>query len=265
MKEYYDEELDEIIRLHKLWLDKEESGVKAVFTDCDLSDHRLINVDLTGAIVRNVDFINTKIIQSKLNSCSFYDCYMYESNFEGSEFFNSCMIGNRAKRIKLRATNFSFCSISDSNFRESCLSSTRFINTDINGSTFRNSDFSCSTFENTIFNDCEISDSSFAHCNNIPSNLFSYSKISNIDLNNSPLQNKIITLMNIGERGMSVTCDLINDVVFYDDFKGTIDEFNDFCKKYPENKQIEYGVYYLSTLRNIVRRELSLDEVLKWK
>lgn len=82
MKRLNQEEVDEMIRLHEMWVRNEEGGVRADFSGCDCDRRYFLGRTLTGAI-----FVNCN-----LTSANFSYCVAKGSDFRGAYLLNAKMM-----------------------------------------------------------------------------------------------------------------------------------------------------------------------------
>lgn len=62
--------LDEILRLHKMWLNGEEEGKRAALQDANLQDANLRGANLQGASLQGADLRYANLLDANLQSAS---------------------------------------------------------------------------------------------------------------------------------------------------------------------------------------------------
>jgi len=79
------EELNEILRKHKLWFEGEEGGERADLRGCDLRGCDLRDADLQGCNLQNCDLQNCDLQYAKLQNCDLQD-----ADLRGTDLDFSC-------------------------------------------------------------------------------------------------------------------------------------------------------------------------------
>ena len=79
MKSISDEQLKEVLRLHRLWLEYNPTGVRADLSDTDLSYRDLSGIDLTSAILERAD-----LTQANLTGTNLEYAFLDKANFTKS-------------------------------------------------------------------------------------------------------------------------------------------------------------------------------------
>ncbi|MCI4435426.1 MAG: pentapeptide repeat-containing protein [Ignisphaera sp.] len=102
MSSYTREQLQKIIALHKKWLDKEDGGIRANFSEADLSGEDLSNVNLYWANFSMANLIGTNFSGSNLSRVNFIRANLSEANFTGAKLSGAdfSMAIGEAKYIK---------------------------------------------------------------------------------------------------------------------------------------------------------------------
>lgn len=99
MREITQEEIDEKVKAHKLWLDSEgEHGEKARFTDVLITTKTFAFQNLHGAVFKNVDCVNTNFERADLVFTYFKNVHFNHVNFADTRLdyskFIHCSINN---------------------------------------------------------------------------------------------------------------------------------------------------------------------------
>lgn len=122
MREITQEEINEKVKAHKLWLDsKEKQGERAVFADVSITNKNFFRRNLRRAAFRNIKCVDTNFENADLVETFFENVYFDHVNF------NSTI---------MNYSSFIQCNISDSNFT--------FAN-------LKDVDFTCTTLDNVNF------------------------------------------------------------------------------------------------------------------
>lgn len=87
MKTYTKKELEEVLRLHKLWLDNNENGVQANLSDADLSEADLRGADLSGADLRRTALRWAYLSEADLSSADLSGADLRRANLSRT-FYN---------------------------------------------------------------------------------------------------------------------------------------------------------------------------------
>lgn len=89
-------EIDEKLRLHKIWLKYEDGGVKADLRGADLRDANLRGADLrgtnlNGANLSDAILYNANLRGADLRGTNLSDAILYNANLRGTDFDYSCL------------------------------------------------------------------------------------------------------------------------------------------------------------------------------
>lgn len=117
-------EIDEKLKLHKMWLNNEEGGKKADFSGVNLSHHAFEKVNLDKA----------NFYGANLQNVRFESCTLQSTTFNAAE----------ASWSKFRNT-----SLVDANFGNSILQNSEFYKCDLSGANFKSADLKSIIFENS--------------------------------------------------------------------------------------------------------------------
>ena len=121
MKFYTKKELNNILKLHKKWIDKEAGGVCANLSDADLSNTGLIcanlrSVDLRHAILTCIDLTGANLRGAYLCGVNLSSAYLRSTSL---------------KSAFLSGANLSFADLSDANLSNASLSHVNLSNADL--------------------------------------------------------------------------------------------------------------------------------------
>lgn len=99
-------ELDEVLRLHKMWLNGKEGGQRAILRErnlsgcnlsgfdlngCDLSDCNLSTCDFMGCDLTTCDFRRSVMIRCDLSNCNLSGCDLSGCDLYGADLDYSCL------------------------------------------------------------------------------------------------------------------------------------------------------------------------------
>jgi hypothetical protein len=161
MRKLTQDELNESIAKHRLWLSGEYDGEKLSIDNCDLS-----GLDLSNAFLRYTNLSHSILSNSKLNNSD------------------------------LSYSNLSNSKLSNSDLRDSNLSNSNLGNSDLSYSDLRNSNLSFSNLSNSILSNSDLRYSNLSYSdlrNSFLSNAFlMYTNLSHSNLSNAVRFNQTI-------------------------------------------------------------------------
>ena len=106
-------ELDEIVRLHALWLKGDSSGKKAYLSGADLSGAYLSGADLSGAYLSDADLSGANLSGANLSGASLSGANLSGANLSGASlsgantgaarFIQASGVGSSRRRTTYRA------------------------------------------------------------------------------------------------------------------------------------------------------------------
>jgi hypothetical protein len=111
------EELNEILRLHKLWLANEEGGAKANLKGADLKGAELECADLKGANLEGADLKGANLADADLSEANLSGADLSEANLEWA-ILNSANL----RSANLRSANLNSANFRSANFKGADLS-----------------------------------------------------------------------------------------------------------------------------------------------
>jgi len=136
------EELDEIIRNHGIWLNTNGNrGKRAILKQCNFDNLKFHNVDLSYADISDSTFCLANISQSDFSGAILEDSFFSNVNIIGSYFCGSNLIKTKFQgahisstnfdkcnllKARLEEANFINCSLDNANLSETFLIATRF-------------------------------------------------------------------------------------------------------------------------------------------
>ena len=101
-------ELDEIVRLHALWLKGDSSGKKAYLSDADLSSAYLRGADLSGAYLSGADLSGAYLSDADLSGANLSGANLSGASLSGANtgaarFIQASGVGSSRRRTTYRA------------------------------------------------------------------------------------------------------------------------------------------------------------------
>ena len=119
MKTYTKEELNDILRLHKLWLTDDENGVRANLTGADLSGANLSRADLSRANLSGANLSGADLSGANLTGAD-----LSGANLSGANLSGANLSGANLSGVNLTGAYLNLAKISDTEY----LVKTLFIN-----------------------------------------------------------------------------------------------------------------------------------------
>ena len=95
------EELNEILKLHKLWLNGDTNGQRAILTNVDLTGAILIDAILTYAILTNVDLIDADLTNAILTGAILIDVDLTGAILTGAILIDVNLTGAILRNVDL--------------------------------------------------------------------------------------------------------------------------------------------------------------------
>jgi len=116
------EELNEIIRLHGMWLRNEDGGARANLSRidlrrCNLSGSNLSGSNLSGSDLSGCNLSGSDLSGCNLSGCDLSACDLRGCNLSGSDLSGSDLSGSDLSGSNLRGSDLSGCDLSGSNLR----------------------------------------------------------------------------------------------------------------------------------------------------
>lgn len=138
-REITQEEINEKVKAHKLWLDsKEKQGEQAVFTNVSITNKDFSHRNLLGAVFENVEVKNADFRKTNLSSTRFKNVHFHHV------FFNDAILTD----IKFWYCNITNTAYFCANLKNAAFTNTTLINVDFRRSNLRYANFSTAKIEN---------------------------------------------------------------------------------------------------------------------
>lgn len=109
-------DIQEMIKLHKMWLNKEEGGVKLELCQKDLQELNFSNADLRNATFDWCDLKNANFENSNLENANFEDSYLSYVSFKNANLTNANLKSTRLVLTDLTNTNLTNANLDGANF-----------------------------------------------------------------------------------------------------------------------------------------------------
>lgn len=170
------DELDNSLKLHKLWLDSDgKDGKKVVLKRCDLR-----KIDFRGKDLRKIDLRQSNMAFAKLDGAnlagaaigdvnlfkaSMENCNLSGANAPNSDFSGVSASGARFQAANLRAANFSKSQLEDSDFNSATLNQVDFRNSVLDRANFRKAKLESARLNNSFLIGANLSRSTLINSN----------------------------------------------------------------------------------------------------
>lgn len=140
-KQWTQEQVNEMVRLHGMWLRGEEGGKQACVEHGDFSDLDLSGVDLDGAVLHDCTFTKTNmdkavLWEADLSDSEFFETTMRYAVVARSKFSNALIYG-----VDATGAVFKSVRIDGSRLRDSIFAKSDFSNADMRGASVINCKF----------------------------------------------------------------------------------------------------------------------------
>lgn len=114
-------QLAEVIRLHDMWLNQEEGGIRA-----DLSNSDLRGVNLSGADLDCINLSGADLRETNLRGASLRDAELMNTIFNQANMFDVDFRGSNLSGVSFRSAD-----LREADLRRAILSETDFFNADL--------------------------------------------------------------------------------------------------------------------------------------
>ena len=122
MKRYTPEELAEVLRLHKLWAQDEEGGIRAYLREADLSRADLSRADLSGANLRKADLSGADLSGADLSGANLRWADLSGADLSGANLRWADLSGANLRKADLSGADLRWASLSVADLRWANLS-----------------------------------------------------------------------------------------------------------------------------------------------
>lgn len=132
MREITQEEIDEKVKAHKLWLDTNHiQGEKAIFSDVLITNKTFFCQKLRGAIFKNAKCVITNFDSADLAHTRFYNV-----SFNHASFFNARMDSSYVIQCNIINSSYSFADLKNVDFTRTTLDNVNFTYSNLYGVNF---------------------------------------------------------------------------------------------------------------------------------
>lgn len=147
-----------LLEEHKIWLNTEGvSGNRALLDGENLQQFDLSNVDLSHAILKNVNFIRANLSGAKLCNAYLVNSNLSYSNFKNADLSYANLSNTNLESVNFTEANLQGIILQNSFLVNGDLTRTNIIGADISQSNLNNANFTSATiidtnFDNTLLN-----------------------------------------------------------------------------------------------------------------
>ncbi len=185
-------QLNDILRKHKMWMNRQQRGEQAIFQDVDISGLDLSNRDLRGVAFYNVMANQTDFSKSRIGHNLFNNCDISGSTFCNSEGFDIQMMDCKAQSVL-----FIDAKLKNINVDSTDLSKSDFTNTKLRKSCFTN----IPSMDETLFEKNNFSEAVFTNIQSMQNAIFKNENFTNSLFKNVNLDNTSLENVSFSEKG----------------------------------------------------------------
>lgn len=143
--------IENMLRLHRDWLDRKDGGVRA---------------DFSGADFKGVNFEGVSLVSANLSEANFEGANLSGANLEGAYLVNANFEGANLKGANLACANLINAYLKDADFSGAYLESAYFgetyaINTDFSNANLGDACFKCANLKKAIFENANLRGADF--------------------------------------------------------------------------------------------------------
>ena len=110
-------QLNEVITLHRKWLNKEPGGVQASLSDANLSDANLRSANLRSANLRSADLSDANLSDANLSDASLIGANLIGANLIGASLIGASLIGANLRDADLRGADLRGANLRDADLK----------------------------------------------------------------------------------------------------------------------------------------------------
>jgi hypothetical protein len=118
--------LEECLKLHKLWLENKEGGVKADLTREDLFGANLSNVNLSNANLSNANLFGADLSNADLSNADLFNVNLSYANLSNVNLSNANLSNANLSNAKLSNVNLYYANLFGANLYGANLSNATF-------------------------------------------------------------------------------------------------------------------------------------------
>jgi hypothetical protein len=133
MKTYSVEQLQEVIRLHTLWLNGDTTGQQADLSEADLSEANLSGADLSGADLSGADLSEANLSKANLSKANLSGADLSWADLSGADLSGADLSWADLSKANLSGANLSEANLSEANLSEANLSAANLSEADLSG------------------------------------------------------------------------------------------------------------------------------------
>ena len=129
MKTYTKEQLDEIIKLHGMWLSSKIGGLSADLSNADLFNADLSNADLSNANLSNADLFNADLSNADLFNADLSNADLSNAKLSNADLFNAKLFNAKLSNADLSNADLSYAKTDKRYIQIACIGSRKGMTT----------------------------------------------------------------------------------------------------------------------------------------
>ena len=163
MKKLTQEQANEVVRLHGMWLREEEGGVRADFSECDLHGINLQDADLQDADLRGANLERANLQDADLRGADLQDAYLRGANLVGADLRGAYLRGANLERADLqdtylRGANLERANLQDADLERANLQGADLERANLQDANLRDADLRGANLERANLEDADLQD-----------------------------------------------------------------------------------------------------------
>lgn len=206
-KQITQENINEMVELHRKWLNKDADGRR---------------FDLNGYDLRDICFRNVILTDAKLTDCFFYSgdldgVCLGGAELQDSDFSSANMKTARLQSAKLQNANLEFATLTTANLEYATLIGANLYGADL-------------SYTKWYLSNLKNADMSEANClsADLSGAYFENTKLRNVILTNAKLKHRYIQVGLFGEENDMITYNIDRSIVYFKSFTGDYYSFKDW-------------------------------------
>ena len=125
--------LEEVLKLHKLWLEDKEGGCCADLSDANLSGANLSGADLSGANLRGADLSGANLRRANLRDADLSDANLSDANLSRADLRRANLSDANLRGADLSGANLRRANLRDADLSDANLSDANLSRADLSG------------------------------------------------------------------------------------------------------------------------------------
>ena len=182
MKKLTQEQANEVVRLHGMWLREEEGGVRADFSECDLHGINLQDADLQDADLRGANLERANLQDADLRGADLQDAYLRGANLVGADLRGAYLRGANLERADLqdtylRGANLERANLQDADLERANLQGADLERANLQDANLRDADLRGANLERANLEDADLRGANLRGAKNIPQHVIDQTNV----------------------------------------------------------------------------------------